>query len=86
MAEAIGIASGLLTLAGFAFQSTKLLYETINSFRSSKRTIRELKYELGDLMVVLASLEEVVNNADPIFNSLKAPLFRCGKACEEFRY
>jgi hypothetical protein len=42
MAEAIGLASSLVALAGFAFQASKSLYQVLESFKSTKRTVHEL--------------------------------------------
>jgi hypothetical protein len=36
MAEAIGLASSLVALAGFAFQASKSLYQVLESFKSTK--------------------------------------------------
>ncbi|KAF2176781.1 hypothetical protein K469DRAFT_645268 [Zopfia rhizophila CBS 207.26] len=84
MAEPIGIASGLLTLVGFALQCSKSLYQAIESFQSNHRTIRQLKEELDALYEVLHSLHEVIAAGDTGLSSLKLPLLRCGKACKEF--
>jgi hypothetical protein len=84
MAEPIGIASGLLALSVFAFQSSVSLYQAVESFQSTKRTIRELKEELEALDGVLQSLQQaaVDNSTDLI--SLNLPLLRCGRACRDF--
>lgn len=84
MAEGIGIASGLVTIVGFAFRSSQLLYQTINSFHSSKRAVRELKQELEALTAVLASLQDAATSTDTTFAALKLPLLRCGNACKDF--
>jgi hypothetical protein len=84
MAEAIGIASGLFTLAGFALKSTQLLCEAIRSFQSSKREVRQLKEGLEDLVAVLASLQGLSTEDNPSLSALKSPLLRCGRACEDF--
>ena len=44
MAEAIGVASGVVALATFACQSSKSLYEILDSFKSVKRTVRDLDW------------------------------------------
>jgi Fungal N-terminal domain of STAND proteins len=82
--EVIGITSGLLTLAGFAFKSTQLLYQTINSFQTNKRVVRELKQELEALMAVLESLRDVTTDTDTTFDALKLTLLRCGNICKDF--
>jgi hypothetical protein len=84
MADPISTASGLLALAGFAFQSSKLLYQAVQSFQSNKRIVRELKEELEALNGVLQSLQETVANTTVDMSTLKLPLLRCGKSCEDF--
>ncbi|CZR62675.1 uncharacterized protein PAC_12572 [Phialocephala subalpina] len=85
MAEAIGLASGLLTLAGFAFQSSITLYQTVQSFRFHPKQLRDLKEELEALSGVLTSLTETVSAATDVdLSALGLPLLRCGNACKEF--
>lgn len=84
MADPISAASGILTLVGFALQSSSALYQTIQSFRSSKRNVRELKEELEALTGVLQSLDDVARSSDADFTALKLPLRRCGSACSDF--
>ena len=84
MAETIGIASGLLTLATFAFQSSVSLYKAIDSYKSNHRIIRELKEELEALNRVLSSLRQTAAKDGADLTALKLPLFGCGKACEDF--
>jgi hypothetical protein len=85
MAEVIGLASGLLTLASFAFQSSITLYETVKSFNSHPKRVRDLIEELEALIAVLGPLKDMI--ATPAGTSLPAldlPLKRCGNACKEF--
>lgn len=85
MAEAVGLASGLLTLASFAFQSSITLYETVKSFHSHPKRVRDLIEELEALIGVLGPLKDML--ASPAGASLPAldlPLKRCGNACIEF--
>lgn len=85
MAEPIGLASGLLGLATFAFKSSIALYNTVRSFQSHPKHVRDLIEELEALSGVLRSLRETVStiaNAD--LSALDIPLQRCGNACEEF--
>jgi hypothetical protein len=85
MAEPIGLASGLLTLAGFAFQASISLYKTIQSFQFHPKQLRDLKDELEALSGVLNSLTETVSaTTDVDLSALDLPLQRCGNACVEF--
>ncbi|KAF3917256.1 hypothetical protein AA313_de0202247 [Arthrobotrys entomopaga] len=84
MADPISLSSGILTLAIFALQSSQLLYKTISSFKSNKRTVRELGEELVALQGVLESLRDTINGSDADLKALTLPLHRCGKACLEF--
>ncbi|KAH8799707.1 hypothetical protein F5884DRAFT_114522 [Xylogone sp. PMI_703] len=86
MADPIGIASGLLALATFAFQSSTTLYQTIQSYRFHPRNIRDLQEELEALSGVLSSLTETINNTTDVdLSALDLPLRRCGNACKEFQ-
>ena len=84
MAEPISVASGLVALATFALQSSKALYQAIESFKSNPKTIRDLKEELEALDGVLQSLTETVTNFETHLDALKLPLHRCGTACKDF--
>lgn len=85
MAEPIGLASGLVALATFAFQSSVTLYETVNSFISHPKRVRDLIEELEALNGVLSALNDIVHAiTDVDLSALDLPLLRCGKACEEF--
>ena len=86
MAESIGLASGLLTLATFAFNSSIALHEAVTSFRSHQKRVRDLIDELEALTSVLGPLIETVDAITDIdLSALDLPLLRCGKACEEFQ-
>ena len=85
MGEPISLASGLLTLATFAFQSSITLYDTIKSFHSHLRRVCDLIEELEALSNVLGPLIDIVdNNTDTDLSALKLPLLRCGNACKDF--
>lgn len=85
MADCLGIASSIASLAVFAYKSSNALYTTIRDFQSQDKNARALKNELADLRGVLQSLAETVDNNDDInFDALKLPLLRCGKTCEEY--
>lgn len=84
MADPISISSGLLALVGFAFQSSILLSQQIESFHSHQKVVRQLREELKALQEVLRDLQEIATRVDVDLTSLKLPLLRCGKACKEF--
>jgi hypothetical protein len=85
MAEAIGLASGLLTLSTFAFQSAIALGKTIQSYENQPKRVRDLKEENEALTAVLSSLtESIASTTDVDLSALKLPLLRCGKHCEDF--
>jgi hypothetical protein len=84
MAEAIGIASGVVALTGFAYNSAKVLYQTINSFKNSPAAIRGLKAELEALTPVLESLREASTSTETTFDALKLPVLQCGNICQDF--
>jgi hypothetical protein len=85
MAEAIGIASGMVALSTFAFQSSVTLYQTLQSFKVHNTRVRNLEQELGAISEVLGSLnEKFAATSDDDLSALKLPLLRCGKACREF--
>ncbi|KAJ5538266.1 hypothetical protein N7494_007745 [Penicillium frequentans] len=86
MAEPVGLASGIIALASFAFQCSVTLYETVNSFRSHPKRVRDLLEELEALSSVLAPLVDLVNSTSDIdLSVLDLPLLRCGNACKEFQ-
>lgn len=85
MVEPIGLSSGPVALVAFALKSSTLLYDTVQSYRSHPKNVRDLKEELEALTVVLQALSETVGqNKDVNFTALQLPLFRCGNACKEF--
>jgi hypothetical protein len=85
MAEAIGLASGLVALVTFAFQCSVTLVQTVQSFQSHSQRVRELTEELEALGGVLRSLGETVSaTIDVDLSALNLPLLRCGHACKEF--
>ncbi|XHG03929.1 hypothetical protein AWENTII_007214 [Aspergillus wentii] len=70
----------------FAYQSSIALRETINSFGSPSKLVRDVIEELQSLHGVLASLAEKMGavEMDPVM--LEIPLKQCGNVCEEFRH
>lgn len=85
MAEAIGVASGLVGLATFAGQCSVTLYETIASYQSHQQRVRDLVEETNALADVLHSLANTARgNPELQIPALTIPLQRCAKACLEF--
>lgn len=84
MADPLSITSSIIALAGFALQTSKVLYTLVDSFKTNRRSIRELREELESLQQVLESLKQLATENEQDLESLKLPLYRCGKICEEF--
>lgn len=85
MAEAIGVATGLVSLAAFAGQCSLALYDTLASYHSHQQRVRDLVDEASALADVLRSLADTAR-ADPDLQwpALAIPLKRCARACQEF--
>jgi hypothetical protein len=84
MPDPFSAAAGVIQLVGFALAGTKVLYQTIESFRNSSKIIKSLEEELKLLVQVLESLQTVVDSPDTDFTPLELPLKRCGTACQDF--
>ncbi|KAF3351592.1 hypothetical protein VdG2_00272 [Verticillium dahliae VDG2] len=85
LADVVSIASGVVALVTFTLQSSRVLYTTVRNFQSQDKTVRALKTELVALTGVLDSrLQTISANPDINFETLKLPLYRCGKTCEEY--
>jgi hypothetical protein len=84
MADPLSTVAGVIQLVGFALGGTKILYQTIESFRNSSKTLKSLKEELKLLGNVLESLQTIVDSPDTNFTPLELPLERCGTACRDF--
>ncbi|KAH8658388.1 hypothetical protein BX600DRAFT_65483 [Xylariales sp. PMI_506] len=86
MADAVGLASGLVALATFAFQASVNLRNLIVSYQRHPKSVRDLLDELKALEAVLTQLQEAaptIQNVD--LSALEFPLKRCGAACGEFQ-
>jgi hypothetical protein len=84
MADPLSVTSALLGVVTFAIQSSKTLYETVQSFRNHQRVIRHLQDESASLNQVLQSLQAVLSHDASAFVPLQLPIERCGQACSEF--
>jgi hypothetical protein len=84
MAEPIGIASGLVALATFAFKASVSLSNTIRDYQNHPNRVRDLLHELEALGNVLRLLTESLSATDVDLSALELPLRRCTNACKEF--
>ncbi|KAH6661716.1 hypothetical protein B0J14DRAFT_526010, partial [Halenospora varia] len=85
MADPLSITSGILPLTVFAFQASRVLYQTVASLQNDQRSVRQFKEELKALGGTLETLQETVSNTNIDLSILRIPLLRCGKACEDFK-
>jgi hypothetical protein len=86
MAEAIGIASGVVGLGTFAFKASVKLSDAIKEFKHHPKRVRQLLEELDHLIEVLRWLNETVSTiTDVNLDALELPVRRCGEACKDFR-
>jgi aspartate oxidase len=87
MAEAIGAASGVLTLTIFVFKASKSLLEAVSSLKSQRRTIRDIQTDLEALVAVLDSIRQQVQASenDSKFEPLREPMKCCTKICQEMQ-
>ncbi|KAK2040713.1 hypothetical protein LZ31DRAFT_473919 [Colletotrichum somersetense] len=85
MAETVGLASGLLALASFAFTSSVSLHNTIQGYKNHPKRVRDLVQESKTLSEVLSLLTDTVKTTGELdLSALELPLRRCGEACKEF--
>lgn len=87
MAEAVGLASGLLTLVVFAFNTSKSLYEAITSLKSQRQTIKDVLADLDTLVTVLATIRARAQHQTEAakLEPLRQPLHCCATTCQEIR-
>jgi hypothetical protein len=85
MGDPLSVASGLIAVVTATLQSSKILYETIQSFRNHRAAVLDLVRELKDLELVLRPLQDHVRTNETAFLPLKVPLIQCRQACEDFQ-
>ena len=87
MAEVVGLAAGLLALTTAAYQTSKALHEAVSSFRSQRKTIKDLQADSESLTAVLKQIQEQIQNAQDIgqLETLRQPVYHCMQACREMR-
>jgi hypothetical protein len=85
MADHIGMASGLIAAATFAFQSSVALGKTVKSYNSRQQSVLDLEEEISALSAVLDTLTRTISaSSDLDLSVLQLPLRRCKTACQEF--
>ncbi|CVK96117.1 uncharacterized protein FPRN_12155 [Fusarium proliferatum] len=85
MGDPLSVASGLIAVVTATLQSSKILYETIQSFRNHQTAVLDLVRELEGLESVLTPLQDHVRSDETAFLPLKAPLIQCRQACLDFQ-
>jgi hypothetical protein len=87
MAEVVGLASGLLTLIIFAYNTSKSLHEAVSSFKSQRQTIKDVLADLDSLITVLTTIREQAQHTqeDKKLELLREPLNCCATICQEMR-
>ncbi|KAF2867078.1 hypothetical protein BDV95DRAFT_598219 [Massariosphaeria phaeospora] len=94
MAEPIGLVASIITIAGVAYQSSKLLYEFIEDFRNASQSLNDLHTDLSTVQQLLHSLTENLENTNDAdlsdgfricLQDLKPSVEACSKACIGFR-
>lgn len=87
MAEVVGFASALLTLAVLALDTSKSLYEAVSRFKSQRKTIKDLQTDLSSLIAVLGSIRTQAQNSQEVerLELLRHPLECCLTTCQDMR-
>jgi hypothetical protein len=85
MGDPLSVASGLIAIVTATLQSSKILYETIQSFRNHQTAVSDLVRELRSLESVLRPLQDHVRTDERAFVPLKFPLIQCRQACADFQ-
>ena len=84
MTNFVDFVSKLMTLITFALQSSKILYQTIESFKNNRKIIRNFREELKTFDEILQSLTKTATNNETHFDIFKFFLFWCDITCKDF--
>lgn len=85
MGDPLSVASGVIAIVAATFQSSKILYQTVHSFKSHQTTVKRLTSELAELTRVLRLLQDHARTNGGPLEPLKFPLLQCCKACQDFK-
>ncbi|KAJ5088693.1 hypothetical protein N7456_012309 [Penicillium angulare] len=85
MAELVGTVSAVLSLAIFAFDTSKTLHDAVTSFKSQRKAIKDLQLDLESLNSILGSVQRLAEDTRDVqkLEPLRQPLNCCLKACQE---
>ena len=93
MAEAVGLAASIIAIATLAYQSSKTLYDLLDSIRNVPKTLQDLNEDLSAISQLLKSIKSAMeDSSDDSFSDgvkkcleeVKPALTGCGKTCDEF--
>ena len=85
MTESIEVTAGLLSIATFTFQTSKAVYDLVNSIQKAPQIIQDLKSELLALDPVLSSIHKKVMSDASKFEDIQYPLHQCDMVCFHLR-
>lgn len=87
MAEAVGFASALLGLTVFTLNTSKSLYDAVSSFKSQRKTIKDLQNDISSLVTVLGSVQAQAQMSQEVerLEPLRTPLECCLTTCQDMR-
>jgi Fungal N-terminal domain of STAND proteins len=83
----ISVTAGLLTLAIFVCNTSKTVYETIESFKDRRKAVRDVQDELKSMVTVLDKIQEQAQRQHDIdrLEPLRLPLICCADVCQELQ-
>ncbi|KAH8595153.1 hypothetical protein B0O99DRAFT_464348, partial [Bisporella sp. PMI_857] len=93
MADPVGLAASVITIAALAYDSSKKLFELINAFQDISPALSDLCVDLETVQRLLQSLEDALKGTNDAILSdglkkcledLKPSMEACSKACGEF--
>ena len=92
MMDPLSVSASVIAVAGLAFSSSKLLYETLCSIRDAPKKFRNLRSEVEVLQQTVLSFQGLEQDSkdgtrlgaqDLVLNDLKPALKACRECCDE---
>jgi hypothetical protein len=84
MTDPLSVTAGVLAVITAAAQATKLLHDTVESYKGRDKTLKKLDDELKDMVNILDSLAQVENIDTNLWELLKDPIDHCSQVCCDF--